>query len=162
MLTIANDYASKHWTDTVTYSDLFRRFRIIPITIKILVTTECLCWGKAFLLSDLRLVEYTDAQDLIEKCLSTTASERPTLDQVLHHRWTCDDQFPCVDKVLCWWRHGDAVSASDATSSLCTADWTVAANSAFSFEFSRSFSVVWSFLSAMSYDDNNVINRVCS
>lgn len=35
-----------------------------------------------------------DAADLIEKCLSVEASKRPTLDQVLNHRWTCAAGFP--------------------------------------------------------------------
>jgi len=46
-----------------------------------------------------------DAKDLIEKCLSVPASLRPTLEEVLSHRWTCTDYFPGFDAALSWWRH---------------------------------------------------------
>jgi len=55
-------------------------------------------WAAFF--SVLRSVCFADAKDLIEKCLSAKAEKRPTLDQVLRHRWTCEGRFPVFDKVL--------------------------------------------------------------
>jgi len=59
-------------------------------------------------------VSGVDAADLIEKCLSVEASKRPTLDQVLNHRWTCAAGFPFFEfeTVLSWWRHRFLCSTS--------------------------------------------------
>jgi len=61
--------------------------------------------GRFFITCFIAMCFIADAKDLIESCLSVEASKRPTLRQVLAHRWTLGVEFPAIDKVLSWWRH---------------------------------------------------------
>lgn len=90
--------AKQHFRASVTSRRLYTRDRSVLLfflfgarvhrSSAAVLTFLCMCLTAA------------DAKDLIESCLSVTASKRPTLDQVLNHRWTRAAEFPFIDTIL--------------------------------------------------------------